>query len=93
MTSTEETPAVWRDSEPPRRSRYDWPEITKTLRKKPEKWLLIAEQVPRSVHGAVKKGRIALLRDDAKWAYEIRTRNTKGSTADIWMMAHRKGTN
>lgn len=82
---------VWRDSEPPRRSRYDWPEITRNLRRRPDKWLLIAEQVPRSLHGAVTAGRIAYLRDDPRWAYEIRTRNTHGTLADIWMMARKRG--
>lgn len=75
----------WQD-EPPRRGRYDWGPITKRLRSRPDKWLKIGEQVPRSVYGAIKGDRIKALRDSA-WVYEVRTSNTNGPLADIWMSA------
>lgn len=79
---------TWKD-EPPRRGRYDWVGITRRLRNRPEKWMLIGEQLPRSLYGAVTRDRIKALRDP-DWCYEIRTSNTTGSLADIWMSARPK---
>lgn len=79
------TTETWQDK-PPRRGSYDWGEITKRLRKRPGKWLLIREQAPRSLYGAVRRDRIAALRDP-KWVYVVRTTNTNGERADIWMSA------
>jgi hypothetical protein len=76
---------AWQD-EPPRRGRYDWGSITKRLRRRPEKWLLISEQTPRSVYGAIKRNRINALRDP-DWYYDVRVSNTNGTKGDIWMSA------
>jgi hypothetical protein len=76
---------TWQD-EPPRRGRYDWGSVTKRLRRRPEKWLLVMEQSPRSVYGAIKRNRINALRDP-DWVYDVRTSNTKDGLADIWMSA------
>lgn len=79
------TTETWQD-DPPRRGRYDWGAITKRLQRKPTKWLLIREQAPRSIYGAITRNRIAALRDP-EWVYEVRTSNTHGEVADIWMSA------
>jgi len=84
------TRPTWQDTPPPERARYDWPAITAKLRRRPGKWLLIGEQIPRSVQSAVHRGHIAVLRDDPNWDYDIRCRRTNGSRADIWMSATKK---
>lgn len=75
--------------QPPLRGNYDWPDIAKRLKARPGQWLLIAEQVPRTVHGAVVRGRIQALRDP-RWVFECKTRNTNGKNADIWMSARHR---
>lgn len=66
--------------------KYDWVGITKGLRRRPGKWLLVAEGVSRSLYTAITRGRILALRD-RDWVYEARTRNNKDGKADIWMSA------
>lgn len=81
----------WEEAPPPRRGGYDWTGIAKKLRARPGKWMLVAEQKPRSVQEAVNRGRIRTLRDDPNWTYRCETRNTTDrKTADIWMSAERK---
>ena len=82
---------VWRDSEPPRRSRYDWPEITRNLRRRLRQVAAHRRTGPAQPAWCGDGGRIAYLRDDPRRAYEIRTRNTHGTLADIWMMARKRG--
>lgn len=79
-------PQTTRQGKPPIKGRYDWPTIIRRLRRNPEEWNEIATQVPRTLYGAIKRRRITALRDP-EWVYEVCTRNTNGSLADIWMMA------
>jgi hypothetical protein len=76
----------WEDELPPRRGKYNWTAIASRLRERPGTWLLIEEQGSRSIYSAVKRGRLTALRDP-EWVYEIKTRNTNGNKADIWMSA------
>jgi hypothetical protein len=81
----------WQNAPPTTRiGGYDWPAITAKLRTKPGRWLLVREQGSRSIQSAIRRGRISHLRDDEKWEYIVRTRNTNGTRADIWMSARRK---
>lgn len=84
---------TWQEQPPPERGGYDWPAILRKLRRRPEKWLLVAEQAPRSIQSAVRRGHISMIRDDPNWDYDIRCRRTNGQRADIWMSARRKERN
>lgn len=78
----------WRAQPPERKSnaRTDWKAIAAKLRRRPGEWVLVAEQIKRSTHGSITRGRIAVLRDP-DWVYEASTRNTNGDLADLWMSA------
>lgn len=77
----------WRDSPPgPSPRRYDWQTIVAELERKPGKWMLVAEQVPRSITGPIRTRKIKALQKPG-WTYRVKTSNTNNLLADIWMSA------
>lgn len=81
----------WLRSLPPKRGAYDWADIVRALHRRPDQWLLIGEQIPRSVCSAIKRDHIAALRNP-RWNYQCRSRRTSADLklADIYMMASRR---
>lgn len=69
--------------------KYDWDSITAQLRRKPDTWVEVLQQVPRSLDTSVKRKVMIAVRDP-NWEYTSCTRNTNGSRADLWMMASRR---
>lgn len=79
-----------RQAKPPKTtSKYDWAAITARLRRRPDTWIEVIQQGPRSLDTSVKRQRMLAVRD-AKWDYTSCTRNTHGNRADLWMMASKK---
>lgn len=77
----------WRDSPPgPSPRRYDWGRIIADLQRKPGKWMLIGEQVPRSITGPIRTRKIKALQDP-EWSFNVKTSNTNNLLADVWMSA------
>lgn len=78
----------------PRRSRYDWVEITRELRARAdtdEPWLLVDKKANISTPSAVAGKRMLALRDP-EWDYKVRQRKTDRArrTCEMWMRAVRK---
>lgn len=70
--------------------KYDWWDAAEKARRHPGDWVLCFEQVSRSWPNAMKRGRIAAFKHTPKWKYEMRTRNTTGDNADLWLRATRE---
>ena len=86
---------VWANEPPPvtvaRRGRFDWAQITADLRARPGEWLLIADDAGLGVYSAIKRDKMADLRDD-EWEYIAATRNNnrETGTCELWMTAQKR---
>lgn len=82
---------TWRADPPARPKRYDWDGITKELRRRPGKWMLIDSAASISLAGAITRQKMTALRSDT-WDYAVRTLNNDHvkRTAEVWMSATRK---
>lgn len=79
----------WGAEAPQITRKYDWYGIAARLRRRPGQWLLVGEQYNRALAGAIRRGHMRAFNDPA-WEYEVKTRNTKGNLADIWMTARER---
>lgn len=86
---------VWADEPPPvtvaRRGRYDWAQIASDLRARPGQWLLVASDAGLGVYSAIKRDKMADLRDP-EWEYTPATRNNnrETGTCELWMTATKR---
>jgi hypothetical protein len=80
--------ATHRPTLPPNRGARDWDAAIADAKRHAGNWVPIFEQAPRSTPNAVKRGAVNVLKDP-RWNFELATRNTNGSRADIWMRATR----
>lgn len=80
--------ATHRPTLPPNRGARDWDGAIADAKRHVGQWVLIFEQAPRSTPNALTRGAVNVLKDP-RWNFELRTRNTNGHRADIWMRATR----
>lgn len=65
------------------RGKYDWEAVAADLRKRPGKWALVAQDVPRSHAWQIKRGLYAAFRPAEHWL--VRTQGPTGSRGDLYM--------
>jgi hypothetical protein len=72
VTDEGKTIEGWEDP-PARQTRYDWEDIAKRLKRRPNKWAKVFDRDRTSLAVALRSGSISALRPDK--GYEVRTAN------------------
>jgi hypothetical protein len=86
VTETEPSKGVKWDDPPPTGPRYDWPAISRRLRRRPGEWLLVFEKDKTSITTAIRGGRIRSMHPSN--GIEVRTANNTRDyprTCSLWL--------
>lgn len=92
MATKRKSSVKWGELPPPRnvnRTQYDWDQVARDLRAKPNTWAVVFEDDRLSLVTAIRNGGIAALREEK--GFEVRTRGNyipddgRPRRCDLWM--------